>query len=172
MKRVTRGLVALSVVLGATAAGTLPATADDKPVVTVDKGTVTDLVLAKGEACAFAVNFHGEADITTIVRKKVTTTIYSHARARVTNPANHRSETFNASSTFVDREKKDGTLASTSKGKTLFFRKVGFSSDPEPAFLYVRGTTKGITYNPDSDDPPLVFSRIKGTVVNVCDLLD
>jgi hypothetical protein len=171
MRLFTKAALAVAIVVGTTVAEAIPAPAADKAVVTVEKGTVTDFVLNKGEACDFALQFHGEADITTIKRKRGTTTIYSKATARVTNPGNGRSKTFNANSTFVDRDRSDGTQASSSRGNSLFFGPVGFDSDPGPAFLYVRGTTKGTTLNPSSDDPPLVFSTIKGRVTNVCALL-
>jgi len=173
MKRSSRGVLVAAAVLGTAVAGALPATASDKPVVTIEKDTTFDAVVDAGAGCSFTTNIHGEADIKTITAKRRTTAIYTHATARVTNPANKKSVTLNANATFVDKELANGDLASTLKGNAVLWgAHVGFSADAGPAFLYIRGKASWTTVNDGSDDTPAVFHRIKGQVTNVCDLID
>jgi len=173
MKRLTRGVLAATVALGVTVAGALPATANDKPVVTIDKNTSVDLDVKAGEGCSFAVQFHGEADIKTIAYKHKTVTIYSHAFGRATNPANHKSVKFNANVKFVDKELSNGNLASSSKGNAfLFGTQVGFGDDAGQAFLHVRGKATWTTVDPSNNGGAFVFRKIKGEVTNICTLID
>ena len=173
MKGSTRGVLVAATVLGTVIAGALPATADSKPVVTVERGTTFDAVVGAGDACAFVTNIHGEADIRTVTTARKTTTTYTHASAVVTNPANHRSVRLNANVTFVDRPLAGGDTASSLKGNAILWgAHVGFSPDAGPAFLYIRGKASWTGIDDGSDDGPAVFHTIKGQVTNVCDLID
>lgn len=173
MKRLTRAALAAAVVMGATVAGALPATAHDKGVVTVEKNSTIDQDIAAGDACSFPTNIQGRYDLKTITYKSRTVTIYSHASARVTNLDNHKSATFNVNVRFVDKTLSNGDLASTSRGNALFFgTHIGFSKDAGPAFLYVRGKSSWTTIDPSDDGGAYVFHKIKGQVTNVCDLID
>ena len=174
MKRLTRGVLAATVALGATVAGALPAAAGDKPVVTIEKNATLDLDVKAGEGCSFATQFHGEAGlIKTITYKHKTVTIYSHAFGQVTNPANHKSVKFNTNVKFVDKELSNGNLASSSKGNAIIWgTNVGFSADAGPAFLYVQGKATWTTVDPANDGGAVVFRKIKGQVTNICTLID
>lgn len=173
MKRSTRGALVAAVALGTAVAGTLPATAHDKPVVTIEKDTSFDAVVSPGEGCSFTTTIHGEADIKTVTTRRTTTATYTHATARITNPANKKSVTLNANVTFVDKELANGDLASSLKGNAILWgRHVGFSAGSGPAFIYIRGKASWTTVSDGSDDAPAVFHKIKGQVTNVCDLVD
>jgi hypothetical protein len=171
MRRSTRGALAAVVVLGTTVAGALPATAQDKPVVTVEKNTRLDLVIDKGQACSFTTKIHGEGDIKTLKYKHKTVTIFTHSFARITNPANKKSVRFTTNVTFVDKELSNGGLASSSRGKAVIWGPhVGFSPDAGPAFLYVQGKATWTTVSA-ADGGPIVFHTIKGQVTNICTLI-
>lgn len=172
MKRSTRAALVAVVAIGTTAAGALPATADGKPDVTVEKDATIDLDIKAGEACSFPTTIHGEADIRTITSKRKTVTAYSHAFARITNATTGRSVRLNANVTFVDKTLSNGDVASTSRGNAVIWgTHVGFSTEAGPAFLYVRGRSSWTTVDPGGDES-LVFHRIKGSVTNICDLID
>jgi hypothetical protein len=173
MKRSTRAALAAAVVIGTTAAGALPATADSGRTVTVQKNQMIDVATKAGEACAFATTIHGEADIRTITYKDKTVTIYTHAFAVITNPANHKSVRLNTNVRFVDTVLANGDTATTSKGSAVVWGShVGFSEDAGPGFLYLRGRSSWTSSDPTDPDAAAVFHEIKGQVTNVCDLID
>ena len=132
-----------------------------------------DLVLdvAAGEACAFPVKFLGQGTVTlTTQRQKVKEVV--DATVTITNVTSQKSVTLNADAVFVDRLRRDGSSKSTSKGNAFFWGDVTVKGKAVEGLLLIKGKTKFTIADYSNEDSELNFTKIKGTVTDVCTLID
>ena len=172
MKRLIRigalvAITSLMFVAPAEAAKTPPKS--NRPITEVFTDDVV-LDVPAGEACAFPVQVLGRGTVTVTSQRQKVKEVFD-ATVTITNQTNQSSVTLNADNTFVDHLRRDGSTKSTSKGNAFFWG-VTVKGQAVDGLLLIKGTTQFTVADYSNPDSAINFTKIKGTVTDVCNLID
>ena len=123
-----------------------------------------------GDACAFPVQIFGPGTVTVTSQRQKFKEVFD-ATVTVTNTTNQSSITVNADNTFVDHVRPDGSAKSTSNGNAFFWG-VTIKGKAVDGLLLIKGTTQFTIADYSNPDSAINFTEIKGTVTDVCTLID
>ena len=161
-------ITSLMLVAPADAAKTPPKS--NRPIVTVSTDDFV-MSLPAGVGCTFPVQLLGQGTLTTTTQRQKVKRVFD-STLTITNPTNQQSVTLNADSTVVDRLRRDGTSKSTSKGNVFFWGDLSVKGKTVDGLLLIKGRTRFTLADYSNPDSATNFTKIKGTVTDVCTLID